>query len=113
MAYKKLYQGSLPTSEVTSSPGIFQADYHSNAVEINELVFSNTSGSTGQVYLSIVSPASTGGATNRLISGLTLNSDATDGPTQITCRWAVDQGSFVTAYSSISGIILTIFGETK
>ena len=106
---KKLYQGT-PTTEVTGTPGVYVAP--AAGALIKQVSVSNGTGTPCTLTMSHVNLGGTGGAANRVITGMTIMPDSTHGPTVVDVFWPMVQGEFLTAVLSASGSVLTVWGLT-
>lgn len=106
---RKLYQGS-PTTETTTTPGVYKAP--AAGALVKQISVSNSTGTPCTLTLSHVTSGGTGGATNRVISGMTINPDATHGPTVVDVFWPMVQDDFLTAVLSATGSVLSVWGLT-
>ena len=101
----RLYSGQPGTSEGT----LYTVPGNTNT-KVVQVILCNTSGSPAAISLSIVPSGGSAGATNRILSNLSI-----DGNSVVTLDMSVfmDTGDFLSAVQTISGAItLNISGET-
>ena len=110
MLLKKLYQGSPTGAETTTTPGLFKAN--SPGYLIKQISVSNGTGTPCTLSLSHVTSGGTGGAANRVITNMTINPDAMEGPTVIDVFWPMSTDDFITGVLSASGSVLSVWGVT-
>jgi hypothetical protein len=105
--------GAMPAPsnvEATATPGLYVAPAGKTAL-VQQIIVSNSTASPAQVYLSAVSSAGTGGAANRILSGITVYPDSLkDGPTVINLAQPLSAGDFLSGYVNQSGVVITING---
>jgi hypothetical protein len=105
----RLYQGQLPGTETTATPGLLPAAVP-GATQwiIKQLTLCNTSGSAQTASLSLVPSGQTGGAANRLLSALALVA----GQTLIyDLAQVMNSGDFLSGVASTASVVtVTISG---
>jgi hypothetical protein len=101
----RFYVGQPGTSEGT----VYTVAASTNA-KISQIVLCNTSNSPASLSLSVVPSGGSAGATNRIISGLSLDANST---TTLDMSVFMDTGDFISAIQTVSGAITAyISGET-